>query len=256
MRFKQIMKSGSWYSIPSAFSHQPFAFTTLRRSRQKISQKKRTIACRASCVIGKLPWIKLVAVTGALAMDNADERDDIDLMIVTEKNRLWIARPLVILLISLFFKCRKSNLSNMSNSLNLANALCLNLWLDELALVIPASQRNVYAAHELAQMKPIVNRNGTYERMMVLNMWGKKYLANTWERINQPINQYTNKPINQWNPFNILNKITFGMQFQYMKSKMTTERVSLHSAFFHPGDRAQAVLRLYKKILDKHKIDI
>ena len=39
-------------------------------------------------------------------MENADKNDDIDLMVVTSKNCLWIVRPLATLLVSLFFKRR------------------------------------------------------------------------------------------------------------------------------------------------------
>ena len=53
------------------------------------------------------------------------------------------------------------------------NTICLNLWLDESALEIPVDQRNLYTAHELAQMKPRVNKDGTYEKMMWANRWGK-----------------------------------------------------------------------------------
>jgi len=38
--------------------------------------------------IARLPFVQMVAVTGALAMDNADAGDDLDYFIVTESDRL------------------------------------------------------------------------------------------------------------------------------------------------------------------------
>ena len=201
----------------------------------------------------------MVAVTGALAMENADEDDDIDLMVVTSRNRLWIVRPLVLLFVSLFFKRRypipNAQTNNQKPTTN--NAICLNLWLDESSLEIPIVQRDLYTAHELAQMKPVVNRDGTYEKMMWENRWGRKYLANAWDRPSgyqvgrlagkkslffQIVNLLTCKPVN------LFNRLAFNLQFRYMKPKMTNERVSLHSAFFHPGNRADTILKAYDRL--------
>ena len=193
----------------------------------------------------------MVAVTGALAMENADEDDDIDLMIITSKNRLWITRPLVFLLVSLFFKRRKSTTKNKEQKTeNNDNAICLNLWLDESALEIPESQRNLYTAHELAQMKPIINKDGTYEEMMAKNAWGKEYLVNAWERLEgwQVNKLKRSSHFQPFDLFSLLNLLAFNSQFWYMKPKMTNERVSINSAFFHPGNRADTILKAYDRL--------
>lgn len=194
----------------------------------------------------------MVAVTGALAMENADKNDDIDLMVVTSGDRLWIVRPLAILLVSLFFKRRKpskfSNHSNHSDHFSYKNHICLNLWLDESALEIPQAQRDLYTAHELAQMKPVVNRGGTYEKMMWENRWGRKFLANAWKNFNRQIYKYPNRQIDKWNLIDLLNRAVFYLQLKYMRPKMTNERVSLHAAFFHPGNRADTILKAYDRL--------
>ena len=82
-------------------------FFDLRLKRQLISKPKLDLAKKAAKMIGLLPWVKLICVTGSLAMENSDSGDDIDLMIVTAQNRLWLVRPFAILLISFFFKRRK-----------------------------------------------------------------------------------------------------------------------------------------------------
>ena len=264
---KSLLKTEKVVSIdgffqPSALSHQPSALIKLRRRRQKISAEKMIIAVRASKMISMVPWVKMIAVTGALAMENADKNDDIDLMIVASKNRLWVVRPLVMILISIFFKRRRPlpnvKTNNPASSaggqqpITNNNAICLNLWLDESSLAIPIDEHNLYTAHELAQMKPVVNRNVTYEKMMWENRWGKAYLANAWRDMNKPISQLPNKPISQWNPADLLNRIAFYLQFQFMKSKMTNERVSLHSAFFHPGNRTDTILSAYDRLCHRN----
>ena len=68
---------------------------SFRLRRQKISAEKMIIAKLASNAISMIPWVKSDSRhRKALAMENADKNDDIDLMVVTSKNCLWIVRPL------------------------------------------------------------------------------------------------------------------------------------------------------------------
>lgn len=252
LKTKKVYFSNDFF-LPSALCPRPLALIDLRLRRRKISAGKMIIAKRASQAISAIPWVKMVAVTGALAMENADKNDDIDLMIVTSRNRLWIVRPLAMILISIFFKRRKPLLMNSKQKTeNNDNAICLNLWLDESALAIPVDQRNLYTAHELAQMKQIVNKDGTYEKMMWENRWGRKCLANVWKDFNHfnHFNHSNHFPL--FNLFNLLNLLAFNLQFRFMKSKMTNERVSLHSAFFHPGNRADTILEKYDRLCHRN----
>lgn len=270
-----LVQAGKVYSqndffYPLSLSPLPLALTKLRLRRQKISAEKMIIAKRASNAISMIPWVKMVAITGALAMENADKNDDIDLMVVTSGNCLWIVRPLAMILISIFFK-RRYPLPNAetNNPLGRAsgrrqqpitnnNAICLNLWLDESALEIPVDQRNLYTAHELAQMKPVVNKEKTYEKILIQNIWGKKFLANFWQSsLRVPPRRGVAIPLGSFTSFrmtagNFLNSFLFHLQFIYMRSKMTNERVSLHSAFFHPGNRTDTILGRYDSLRHRY----
>lgn len=132
-----------------------------RASRIKLKKLKSIIS-----VIKLIPFIKLVCVTGALAMNNADQDDDIDLMIVTVKNRLWLTRLIIAIL--LFPHLRRGQKIN--------NRLCFNLWLDETALAI--KRHNLYIAHEICQAKPIFERDNFYQKFIAANLWYKNYLPN------------------------------------------------------------------------------
>jgi predicted nucleotidyltransferase len=44
-----------------------------------------------------LPFVRMVAVTGALAKDNVGQRVDIDLLIVAAPGRIWVCRRFLIL---------------------------------------------------------------------------------------------------------------------------------------------------------------
>ena len=59
-----------------------------------------------------------------------------------------------------------------------SDKICLNLWLDETALSLPRNQRNLYTAHEVVQVKPILDRDYTYLKFIIANLWLKNYLPN------------------------------------------------------------------------------
>ncbi|MCG2691254.1 adenylyltransferase/cytidyltransferase family protein [Microgenomates group bacterium] len=208
------------------------------------SQLKWPVARRAAKILSFIPSIRLVAVTGALAMNNADKNEDIDLMIITASNRLWLTRLLVLIL--LFPHLRRGQKIN--------NRLCLNLWLDETSLAI--KQRNLYVAHELAQLKPLINKNQTYQKLINANLWYKQFLPN-WI-IQQPAGSepagkrsVLEAKLRGRTLLDKLESLSFHLQYAYMKPKITRERVGRHFAFFHPRPTGEIVLEKYHQKL-KH----
>ncbi len=202
-----------------------------RLLRKRISTKKLEIALNATRLLKIIPTIKMIAVTGSLAMGNSTDESDIDLMIITSKNTLWITRLCVYcMLYAIRYKLRRPRVKNERD------ALCLNMWLDESDLVFRS--RNLYTAHEIAQIVPLVNKNKTYEKFL----WKNKWILNWWPnsvRIRNP------KPeIRKVSSFALRasNFIAFRMQYFYMKSKITREVVTSTRALFHPQDWGKIVL--------------
>jgi len=50
----------------------------------------------------KIPWIKLLALTGPLAASNPQEKGDVDVFVVAQKKRLWLTRLFVVLYLKYF----------------------------------------------------------------------------------------------------------------------------------------------------------
>ncbi|MDW8327377.1 MAG: hypothetical protein RMK99_12480 [Anaerolineales bacterium] len=141
----------------------------LRPERERLSAELWRHARRWGAAMAGLPFVRMVAVTGALAMSNATSGDDdIDLLVITVPGRVWLARALCISLVRV---ARRFGVN-----------LCPNYVLSAAAL--EQSPRNLYIAHELAQMVPL-SGFALYARMMAANEWVLGFLPNSrvggWE---------------------------------------------------------------------------
>ncbi len=201
--------------------------------RERASDRKIEIAKKNASALAKLPTIKGVFITGALAMNNAEEESDIDLMIITKKNHLWLTRLFAYLVLRVINSAvRKPNDKNQKDK------LCLNIWLDESALSWGKKDRNIYSAHEIAQVNPIVDKENIYQRFLQKNKWILDYWPNSVriEDIKDKIKG--NVKIN-----NLLERICFWIQYKYMAKRITREKIGLHKAIFHPRNWGEVVLR-------------
>jgi len=232
---------------------------SLRRNHQRFSQQKLKLAHQAANYLKFIPTINFIAVTGALAMNNSDKNDDIDLIIITQSNKLWLTRLLAIFILEIFRLRRRPapgspgwNLFTPRGVKFFNNKICLNLFLDESSLKIPPINHNLFTAHEICQLKPIYNKHNTYQRFLNANSWTKKYLPHA-KLTPQGVRSegITPRGVTFWNPFEFL---AFKLQYAYMKSKITNEKINQHSAFFHPRPTAKILLQQYQTKLKKFKI--
>lgn len=133
-----------------------------RLSRRAASQRLLPTARFYGKLLAHLPFVRMVALTGALAMHNARHaHDDIDFLIVTAPNRVWLTRLLAVLVV------RLARLRGVQ--------LCPNYVLSETAL--SQTQQDIYMAHELAQMIPLAGE-ALYRAMRQQNSWTRAFLPN------------------------------------------------------------------------------
>ena len=133
----------------------------VRQARRRLAQQMWPEAVRYGRLIAQLPFIRLVAVTGSLAMNNVTEDADIDYFIVTENGRLWLARALVIGVVRLAARH--------------GIALCPNYFVAESALTLP--ERNLYTAREIVQMVPLFG-GSIYRQLRQHNCWVSQFMPN------------------------------------------------------------------------------
>jgi predicted nucleotidyltransferase len=209
-----------------------------RLMRQRSSKKKIKIAKKAARVLAFIPTIKGVGITGALAMKNADETADIDLIIITTQGTLWISRFLSMVLLVLFgFSIRRFGQRDEKDK------LCLNIWLDETDLLW--EKRNIYTAHEIAQIIPLVNKNCIFEKFFKENKWIKNFWPNAVRLRDTRNVARDTKSDSAWYLgifILIFEPLARKLQFWYMRKKITREVVTKTRALFHPIDWSKYIM--------------
>jgi hypothetical protein len=135
------------------------AIVEIRKRRAGVAAHLWTKSARYGQIIASLPFVRMVAITGSLAMNNTDEGKDVDYMIVTAPGRLWTCRALVLLI------ARIAKLEGVQ--------LCPNYLITTNALEL--KEQSLYVAHELAQMVPLSGIE-IYDEIRHRNDWVESYL--------------------------------------------------------------------------------
>lgn len=220
-----------------------------RKGKWVWNRQKMRLARRFAGRLKMIPTIKMVAVTGAVAMENAGKNDDIDILIVSQVGTLWITRLFVVLLAELVARRRRPHDQQVKDK------ICLNMFLDETYLALPVKERNLYTAHEVVQMRLLWDRGETYQKFIQKNVWVKKYLANADDT---PILRYTDTPGKKGNVpsigvsvYRCIESLSFRLQRAYMSSRQTVEVVESGRIRFHPHDCTAWVLKEYQKRISK-----
>ncbi len=157
-------------------------FEQERRKRKLISEQKINKIKTYIHILKKFPQIKLIGLSGTVAMNNAQENDDIDLFIITAANRLWTGRLIVTLLAIVMGLKRKRHKTNSVPHVPChKNRVCLNLFFDESDLQVPKYKQTGYVGHEVLQMKPLINKDQIYEWFLKANEWVLGMFSNALE---------------------------------------------------------------------------
>lgn len=211
-----------------------------RAIRHRFSQKKIKIAEKATKFLSLIPAIKMIGLSGSVAMDNAERGSDIDLIIITKKGSLWTTRMIVYMMLNLLgYRLR------IPRNLKQKDRLCLNIWLDESDLKWGDRERNLYTAHEILQIIPLINKKHTFERFLIENIWALDYWPNAVDK-NRIIK--INTSYTKLRNLNLIEQIAYKIEYFYMKDKITREVINPTRAIFHPNN-------LSKDILGKLAID-
>jgi len=226
----------------------------LREERKVFSQNKLTIGQKYIRFLKFFPWIRAVAVTGAIAWDNASEDDDIDWLVITAPKRLWVTRFCLGLTLSIL-KVRRSPNQKKSEA---KDKICLNMFLTEKTLSIPSLKQSLFTAHEVLQARFVYQRFNARALFIKKNSWVKKYLFNGYSvglgQVGLVNKEKTKEKRPCWlieKPMDWLDSTFFLLQTSYMKNRKTIEVIERERAFFHPREMAKEIeAKRRKRFLD------
>ena len=229
--------------------------------RRAISQKKIKIISHYIKILSLFPQIKLVGLSGSMAMMNAKKTDDIDLFIICASNRLWTGRLIAVAIAWLLRLKRKRKASRATDK------VCLNLFFQENCLRVPTYKQTEYVGHEILQMKPLFNKDQVYERFLRANKWVFRLFPNAKEvsilRLSlrpsalrqslrleemmvskvEPSSIRISKK-NNWvgNILNILENVLKALQLNIIKQHQTNEIITNSQLWFFPEDFEKKIM--------------
>ncbi|MDB5250975.1 MAG: hypothetical protein JWP27_144 [Flaviaesturariibacter sp.] len=160
---KRIFRFEEFYTL-----HDEPCLITRRRKGNGKAKGLLSTADRIAALLACFPFVRGVAVSGSLSKNYADDDSDIDLFIITARNRLWLARTLM--------HCLKK----ASYLVNKQQLFCMNYFVDEAALEI--CEKNIYTATEVVTLLPL-RGIAAFNSFYAHNGWTRTFLPNHSMRI-------------------------------------------------------------------------
>ncbi len=118
-----------------------------------------------SLFLKQIPFVRAVFITGSLSKNVASPSSDVDFMIVTAPNRLWISKMILTGIRRIFF-------------FNTIKYFCFNLFVTEKGFSFP--EKNVFNAIEIATTQVLWNETA-HDKFCSANSWVHMFLPN-WSK--------------------------------------------------------------------------
>jgi hypothetical protein len=185
-----------------------------------------------------IPLVRFVGITGRSAVEGLRMNDDIDLFIIAKGGFIWTTRFIVVILAKLI-------------GIRGRNGVCLNLFFDESDLTITKMKQNSYIAHEILQVRPIVDKQNIYHALIGANRWIFNYFPNA----SQPKAKGLKLKVRKVNKvlhatYNFLDSFFKSIQLPIIQKNKTGFRITDHQLWLFKSDfEAQLKQRGYGKVI-------
>jgi hypothetical protein len=217
----------------------------LRAERQRVSTTKLAHARRWARSLQGMPGVRFIGVTGSLSMHSATPEDDIDLLIIAARGRLWLTRALV-LMVLWAMRVKRADDGRPEHP----NQACANIFLSEDDLTLP--DHNLFIAHEICQMLPLLGPH-TYQRFLDANNWVRDFLpqwepaASMWQdrrdlRWIQRVAEATLKPAGDMLEREAMRRQLTRIQGKHARGHNPDVKLSPTQLRFHPRDISQCIV--------------
>jgi hypothetical protein len=205
---------------------------------QKLEQAK-AIARK----IAAIPTILFIGISGGLAAGNVTKEDDIDLIIIVKENTLFLSR------LSILGLLEKKGVRRKRSQKTAPDMICVNVLLDESALIWQKDKQDIYTAREIAQMIPLFERENTYKRFLIANKWMDHFLPH-WTADPILVRYHTESNVSKLFSLLVQNEIveslTRLLQISLMNKHQTKEIITNHFLALHPDDDRPKILEQFR----------
>ena len=164
-----LLKEGVIHLFDKFYTLKNDHYLIVRRNEgNKKAEELIKIAEKVGNILIRFPYVRGIAISGSLSKNYADENSDIDLFIITAKNRLWIARTIMHAFKKLTFLVKKEDY------------FCMNYYIDEQQLEI--IEKSIYTAIEIGTLIPLQG-DIVFEKFYAANAWIRNFIPNKNMRI-------------------------------------------------------------------------
>ena len=233
--FKELLKNkkikfknGVYYLNQTKIKNHDKRFTKSQELIEEINFVKKYLS--------KIPFIKFVGVSGSLASYNFEEStDDIDLFIVCEEGRVWISRFFTVLIFKL--------LNVYVNDANSNYKICPNFYISTKSMNWKQEKRNIYVAHEIAMLQPLINKENYYFKFLSANKWVKEFLPNfEFDDTYEDLEERGNTTV-----LDLIDSIFMDLQKKFMKNFSGFEILEKEKIHFLKVDHSIKILDSFQK---------
>lgn len=138
-----------------------------RIRRKKLTDQKFKKAKWVLKFLSYLPFVRLIMMSGTMAIGNPYKESDIDLLVVSKAGRIWSTRAFLTFFALVFGKYRHTEKTE--------NRLCLNHYITDKSLAIDFG--NLYKAQEYLNLIPIAGEMKIYDEFFAVNKtWMENYV--------------------------------------------------------------------------------
>lgn len=120
---------------------------------------------RAFFFLKFIPFLRFVGVCNNLAINNVNQKSDIDIFLVADKNYIWLVRAFVVIILSI------TKLRHYGH--HVAGKICLSFYVTEDNLNLESIAKkpyDIYLNYWVTQLVPVLDQN-IYHKFQEENLW-------------------------------------------------------------------------------------
>ncbi|HLN19284.1 MAG TPA: hypothetical protein VK255_03900 [Patescibacteria group bacterium] len=138
-----------------------------RIEKNKIAEKKFKKVIKIAKILRFVPFVRMIAATGTLAMKNTDLSSDLDLLVVLKHGKIFTGRTLVTLITHLLGVRRYGN--------KISNRICLNFFITDESLEI--NIKDLFSSSEYYFLWPLYGYD-VFQKFQNANNWIRQFRDN------------------------------------------------------------------------------